>query len=165
MNSRTLNQVITEHISDRQETHDMPLSQVDQINAAALDGAGFFDSLSKIGHQTGIFENGPVESAHLFAKLAERHGDPLTELHACPHLAATPAQPGHIHVADPGRVYCRACFGASLLAGSEAMNRYAESSDCDACGQENTNFHEGSVSNGIVTYFVNVCAKCLPPGP
>jgi protein-arginine kinase activator protein McsA len=42
------------------------------------------------------------------------------------------------------------------------MQRYADSTDCDACGEENEDFHPANISNGIVTYLIHVCASCVP---
>ncbi len=165
MNPETLTQAIADHISGRQDPRGVPVSQTDQINTAALDGARSFDSLARVGRQTGTFEGDPVDSSSLFEQLAARFGDPLTKPHACIHLAATPIQPGYIHAADPGKVLCTACFKVFALTEGVAMQRYAASTDCDACGEENENFHPGLISSGIVTYVVNLCAGCLPTGP
>jgi hypothetical protein len=164
MQRDSLTNYIAHHIATQQNSAALPLHQTDQINAAALDGANFFDRLSSAGRQTGTFEGGPVDSSQLFTKLAERYGDPFTELHACRHLSATPAQPGYIHAADPVRVFCRTCFTRFLATEADVMQRYADSTDCDACGQEVEGFHPASISNGLVTYVVIVCGQCLPSG-
>jgi hypothetical protein len=162
MNEAPLTNLIQEHISNRQNPSGVSSHQVDQINAAALDGAHTFDSFSEIGRQTGAFPSGPVDSSHLFKQLAERHGDPLTDLAACRHLAGTPDQPGFIHGAALGRVHCQACFKSFLLTDHGAMTSYLASTDCDACGKRAKDFHPANISNGTVTYLIHVCAACVP---
>jgi hypothetical protein len=164
MQQESLTNHIAHHIAAQQNSAALPLHQTDQINAAALNGADFFDRLSSAGRQTGTFEVGPVDSSQLFTKLAERYGDPFTKLHACRHLSAAPAQPGYIHAADPSRVFCRTCFTRFLVTEADVMQRYADSTDCDACDQGVEQFHPASISNGMVTYIVNVCGQCLPSG-
>ena len=164
MEPRTLTEHIEQHIASRQKPGGVPNHEVDQINAAALDGAELFDEYATVGRQNGAVEGGPVDSRSLFDRLAERYGDPLTELHACTHLASTPSQPGFIHGAAPQRVFCKTCFATFLLTERDVMKRYAALTDCDACGVVVKDFHPGNISNGIVTYIIHVCADCIPPG-
>lgn len=162
MNRSPLTDRLREHISNRQRTFGLPLHTVDQINAAALDGARLFDLFSEIGRQTGLLPDEPVDSSHLFKQLAERHGDPLTDLAACRHLVATPDQPGFIHGAALGRVHCQACLKRFLLTDHGAMTSYLASTDCDACGKRAKDFHPANISNGTVTYLIYVCEACVP---
>jgi hypothetical protein len=162
MQRRTLTAHIEEHIATRQESGFLPVHEVDQINAAALDGARSFDISSSLGRELGLYTHGPVDSRELFDKLAERFGDPFTELLACAHFDATPIQPAFVHAATPDRVMCGACFKRLALTDVEAIRRYAASTDCDACGVEVQHLHPGKISNGMVTFVVYVCASCLP---
>jgi hypothetical protein len=162
MNEAPLTNLIQEHISNRQNPSGVSSHQVDQINAAALDGARTFDSFSRTGRQNGAFPSGPVDSSHLFKQLAKRHGYPLTDLQACSHLVGTPAQPGFIHGAAPDRVFCKGCLKVFVVTETDVMQRYADSVDCDACGEENENFHSANISNGILTYLIHVCPSCVP---
>ncbi len=165
MKHQTLTDIIDEHIANEQRSNGLTTHEIDQVNAAALDGANFFDSLSSVGRQTGTFSGEPIDSSQLFGQLAERFGDPFTELRACQHLAATPGQPSFVHAAAPEKIFCRSCFKTFLLTKSKAMRRYASSTDCDACGEVNKDFHPGTISNGMVTYIVNVCSDCMAIGP
>ena len=160
MDPQTLAEAIAEHISDRQDRPGVPVSQTDQIDAAALDGARSVDAAALKGQQSGALIRRSITSSDVFDRLAER----FTQSLACVHLESRPVQPRYIYGAARKRVFCRECLTTFLLDVGEAIRAYDASTECDACGCENEpeNLHHGNVSNGMVTFIIKLCSGCVP---
>ena len=161
MNPQTLAPAIADHISDRQDPPGVPVSQTNQIDAAALDGARSIDAAAIEGQQSGALIRRSITSSDVFDRLAQR----FTQSLACVHLTARPVQPRYIYGAARKRVFCRECLTTFLLYVGEAIRAYDASTECDACGSETDEkeIHVGNISNGLVTYIVRVCSDCLGP--
>ena len=152
---------MTSHISNRQRPVGLPGHEVDQIDAAALEGARSVDSAASEGQQSGALIRRSITSSDVFNRLAER----FTQSLACVHLESRPVQPRYIYGAARKRVFCRDCLTTFLLDVGEAIRAYDASTECDACGSETDEkeIHVGNISNGLVTYIVRVCSDCLGP--
>ena len=150
---------MTSHISNRQRPVGLPGHEVDQIDAAALEGARSVDSAASEGQQSGALIRRSITSSDVFNRLAER----FTQSLACVHLESRPVQPRYIYGAARKRVFCRDCLTTFLLDVGEAIRAYDGSTDCDACGCENEpeNLHHGNVSNGMVTFIIKLCSGCV----
>jgi hypothetical protein len=159
---------MTDYLGNRQRPSGIPEDLLDQVDAAALDGARSVDSAARAGRQAGALVEGSLVLSLVFNRLGERHGYPLTELQECIHLAATPIQPRHVYGAAPDKVFCGDCLAAFFADHGEAIQNYDASTDCDACGTESKaeDLHLGNLSNGLVTYVgVGICSDCIAIGP
>ena len=88
---------MTEHLAHRKRPQGIPEHQLDQVNAAALNGARKVDAIADAGRQAGAIVDRSAASPSLYNRIGHRHGDPLTELRECAHLTAAPIQPRYVY--------------------------------------------------------------------
>jgi hypothetical protein len=93
MEPQPLTEVVTDHITHHQDSSEFPTSQVDQMNAAAMDGARTFDTLGNAGRQAGTFTGDPADGTNLLKLLIERCEDPKTRMRPCRHLTQRHSNP------------------------------------------------------------------------
>jgi hypothetical protein len=153
-----------DHIANRQRPRGVPKHLLDQVDAAAFDGARAVDA-SAAARESGDIAKRPATTADLVNRIEERHGDPLTDLQECIHLAVTPIQRRYVFGGTLERVLCEKCFRALSDDASGAIHTFASSYECAACGSEIRTGILGvaMLSNGMVTYAgAKICSDCTP---
>jgi hypothetical protein len=159
---------LTDHLANRQRPSGIPEDLLDEVDAAALEGARSVDSVAHAGRQAGAHVEGSVVPSLVFNRLGERHGYPLTELQECIHLAVSPIQPRYIYAAALTRAFCRECLTEYLLDEDDDIRSHDVSTTCDACGADTKaeDLRIGNLSKGMVTYaVVQICPDCMTTGP
>lgn len=162
MQHETFADYMADHLSNRQRPPNIPDHIVDQVEAAALDGANTVDAVARRGQESGAIVTRSPGSLGVFNRLAER----FTQSFICMHLVERPIQPRYMHGAVPERVFCIECLMAFLVDEGIEIQHHDASSACDACGSEtkSEDLHVGNMSNGLDTYVVQVCDTCFNTG-
>jgi hypothetical protein len=159
MQYETFMDYLTDHMADRQRPHGVPEPLLDQVDAAALEGASTIDAVAKAGRESGALVQRSVGSSDVLMRLTGR----FTESVTCTHLAERPVQPRYMVGAVPERAFCLECVAAFLDDESFKIQHHEDRRSCDICECETEleDLHFGNMSTGVATYIVQLCGPCL----
>lgn len=162
MQYETFMDYLTDHMADRQRPHGIPEHLLDQVDAAALDGARAIDAAARAGRESGTLLKRSVGSPDTFKRISRR----FTQSLACMHLVERPIQPRYMYGAVPERVFCGKCLAEFFLAERIQIQHAEDRSTCDICECETEleDLHFGNISTGLATYIVQICGPCLSGG-
>ncbi len=102
MQHETFTDYMIDHIANHQQPEGIPEYLLDEVDAAALDGARSVDAAALAGRESGALVRRSVGSPDTFKRISRR----FTQSLACRHLVERSLQPRYMHGALPERVFC-----------------------------------------------------------